>query len=90
MSKAIKIPDATMKLLNSKRMQTELSKEEVYTQYLTNEEAEILKLSVIKQWEFDNIDEEQFQDLLKEVEQNPDNFVLKPNCEGGGNNVWGA
>lgn len=37
MSKAIKIPDSALKLFNSKRMQTELSKEEVYTKYLTKE-----------------------------------------------------
>lgn len=79
-----------MKLLNSKRMQTELSKEEVYTQYLTKEEADVLKLSVIRQWEFDSVGEEEFQSILNQVQQNPDNYVLKPNCEGGGNNFWGA
>jgi hypothetical protein len=65
LSNAIKIPDATLKLFNSKRMQTELSKEEVFSKYLTKEESEILKLSVIRQWEFDDMKEEQFREVLK-------------------------
>jgi hypothetical protein len=65
LSNAIKIPDAALKLFNSKRMQTELSKEEVFSKYLTKEESEILKLSVIRQWEFDDMKEEQFREVLK-------------------------
>jgi hypothetical protein len=53
----VKIPDARMKLLNSKRMQTELSKESVYSRYLTKEEGELLRLSIIGQWEFDDMKE---------------------------------
>ena len=89
LSNAIKVPDAALKLFNSKRMQTELSKEEVFSKYLTKEESEMLKLSVIRQWEFDDMKEEQFREVLKEFEKAKDNFVLKPNCEGGGNNLWG-
>ena len=37
MSNAIKIPTVTMELFNCKRVQTELSKEEVFSQYLTKE-----------------------------------------------------
>ena len=48
----------------------------------------MLKLSVAKQQEFDNLSEEEFQKILEEVKENKDGFVLKPNCEGGGNNFF--
>ncbi len=64
LSNAVKVPDATMKLVNSKRMQAELSKPEVHEKYLTKEEAEVLMLSVIRQWEFDSMTEEEIQRVL--------------------------
>ena len=48
----------------------------------------MLKLSVAKQQEFDNVSEEEFQKILEEVKKDKDGFVLKPNCEGGGNNFF--
>ena len=60
LSTAISIPDATMKLINSKRMQAELSKEEVYKEYLDKEETELIRVSLAKQWDFDNVSEKQF------------------------------
>ena len=47
-----------------------------------------MKLSVAKQWEFDNVSEEEFKKILEKVKENKDGFVLKPNCEGGGNNFF--
>jgi hypothetical protein len=43
--------------MNQKRMQVELSKESVYSQYLSPEEAQLLKKSLVPVWEFDNMTE---------------------------------
>lgn len=67
LSNAIKIPNITFDLMNQKRMQAELSKESVYSQYLSSEEADILKSSLVPIWEFDNMSEEEITQLLKHV-----------------------
>jgi hypothetical protein len=66
-SNAIKIPNITFDLMNQKRMQAELSKESVYSQYLSPEEAALLKSTLVPIWEFDNMSEEDFTSLLKHV-----------------------
>ena len=88
LSNAIKIPTVAMELFNCKRVQTELSKKKIYSKYLTEEEGELLERSVAKQWEFDEMNEEEFQKIFKQVEKDKHGYVLKPNCEGGGNNIF--
>jgi hypothetical protein len=34
------------------------------------------------------MNEEQFKHVFEEVERNKLGYVLKPNCEGGGNNIF--
>ena len=45
-------------------------------------------MSVAKQWEFDEMEEEQYRKVFELVKENKEGFVLKPNCEGGGNNFF--
>lgn len=44
----------------------------------------------VGEWEFDNISEEELSALRERVEANLEGFILKPNMEGGFNNLYGA
>lgn len=41
-------------------------------------------------WGLDNLDDPQTAEVLQQAEEQPDVFVLKPQREGGGNNLYGA
>lgn len=57
LSNAIKIPTVTFDLINQKRMQVELSKESVYKQFLSEEESELLRSTLVPVWDFDSMTE---------------------------------
>ena len=78
-----------MELINQKRMQTELSKPEVLKRFLTEEEVTEIHKVFVKEWDFDNISEEDYQKLLTMVKEKPQDYLIKPNAEGGGNNFFG-
>lgn len=84
------IPDLTYEILNMKRIQCELSKPEVMRKYLNEEEAHILQRSMTQVKELSTLSEQEYNSLLISVKQNPEQWILKPNREGGGNNMFGA
>lgn len=82
------IPNISGFLVNTKRMQTELSKKEVMLKYLSAQETDTLLSSVIEGWTIQN--EEGRQKYLALIEKEGLNeFILKPNEEGGRNNYFG-
>ena len=40
-------------------------------------------------WSLDNPDNPETQDVLQQADMQPDDYVLKPQREGGGNNLYG-
>jgi hypothetical protein len=50
----------------------------------------MLSKTRVGEWNFDEITELEFSALTSKVEANPDGFILKPNMEGGFNNLYGA
>ena len=40
-------------------------------------------------WSLDNLQDPQTQRILREADRRPDDYVLKPQREGGGNNLYG-
>ena len=40
-------------------------------------------------WSLDNLQDPQTQDILRQADIRPDDYVLKPQREGGGNNLYG-
>ena len=65
LSNAISLPPVVMELVNEKRMQAELTKPAVLRKYATEEEAKIIESTLVKEWEFDSLDEESFLKLLQ-------------------------
>lgn len=86
LSQAIVIPSIPMQLINFKRAQQELCRREVLQRYLSGREVEdVLSIST-PMWNFE--DDSQHQQLIA-LTQDAQKYVLKPNREGGGNNIYG-
>ncbi|GJN05011.1 hypothetical protein PR202_ga22604 [Eleusine coracana subsp. coracana] len=83
-SSAIKCPSISYHLVGTKKIQQELAKPNVLERFLDNEE-DIAKLrkSFAGLWSLDN------QEIVKSAIEKPELFVLKPQREGGGNNIYG-
>ena len=85
------VPWVGSDLVGQKRMQAELSKKEVMLKYISEAEADVLLRTVIETWDFENSTEESVKALIEQMEKEGiENFVLKPNGEGGSNNFFGA
>jgi len=83
-SSAIKCPSISYHLVGMKKIQQELAKPNVLERFLDNKE-DIAKLrkSFAGLWSLDN------EEIVKSAIEKPDLFVLKPQREGGGNNIYG-
>eukprot|EP00730_Choanoeca_flexa_P011062 TRINITY_DN2260_c0_g1_i1.p1 TRINITY_DN2260_c0_g1~~TRINITY_DN2260_c0_g1_i1.p1 ORF type:complete len:501 (+),score=125.63 TRINITY_DN2260_c0_g1_i1:101-1603(+) len=91
-SNAIKCPNAACHLVGTKKIQQVLSKPEALRKYLAPEQAEQLLSTFTRFKSLDPADyssSEQFEQELAQVYAHPDDWVLKPQREGGGNNYYG-
>ncbi|KAF0888206.1 hypothetical protein E2562_013662 [Oryza meyeriana var. granulata] len=83
-SSAVKCPSISYHLVGTKKIQQELAKPNVLERFLENKE-EIAKIRkcFAGLWSLDD------EEIVKSAIQNPELFVLKPQREGGGNNIYG-
>jgi len=90
-SRAIKCPNAIYHLLGSKTVQPILAKKGVLERYLKPEDCAKLRSVFAGMTNLDSSieDEERITRVLSDVMKNPENYVLKPQREGGGNNFFG-
>jgi glutathione synthase len=89
LSKAIKCPNVNMQLIGFKKFQYHLAHDIELSRFIKNPEDRLeIKRNFAKFWSFD--DEAKTERIKKMVDDNPEGFVLKPQREGGGNNVYGA
>ena len=92
-SSAVSLPSARTQLANTKLIQLVLAKEEVLRRFVDPEQAKRLAKSCVA---FSKLDEEFTTPDGKTALGrdhglgNPDDWVLKPHREGGGNNFFGA
>eukprot|EP01017_Pseudomicrothorax_dubius_P039715 TRINITY_DN6125_c0_g1_i5.p1 TRINITY_DN6125_c0_g1~~TRINITY_DN6125_c0_g1_i5.p1 ORF type:complete len:616 (-),score=101.01 TRINITY_DN6125_c0_g1_i5:10-1857(-) len=86
-SRAFKLPCVEFQLLNLKYFQLVLSKEKELRRFV-EEEDDIRRLqeTFALFWSFES--EEETKEIYEIVKKNPRGFVLKPQREGGGNNVY--
>ncbi|KAG6646064.1 hypothetical protein CIPAW_08G167300 [Carya illinoinensis] len=84
-SSAIKCPSISYHLAGTKKIQQELAKPDVLERFLDNKE-DIAKLRkcFAGLWSLDD------PNIVKEAIERPELFVMKPQREGGGNNIYGA
>ncbi|XP_024031458.1 glutathione synthetase, chloroplastic, partial [Morus notabilis] len=83
-SSAIKCPSISYHLAGTKKIQQELAKPDVLERFLDNKE-DIAKLRkcFAGLWSLDD------SDIVRKAIERPELFVMKPQREGGGNNIYG-
>lgn len=85
-SHAIQCPSVLTQLAGSKKIQELLTHPDIIRQFVDNEKAEQLEKTFVKMWPLDDSELGLEGQLLAISE--PEGFVLKPQREGGGNNVY--
>lgn len=88
-SRAVKCPDIATHLTGSKKVQQELAKPGVLERWFPNDPEAVrrIRATFVGLYSFD-MGEEGDQTVALAT-ANPDRFVLKPQREGGGNNIYG-
>ncbi|XP_054812564.1 glutathione synthetase, chloroplastic-like [Prosopis cineraria] len=83
-SSAIKCPSISYHLVGSKKVQQELAKPNVLERFLENkDDVAKLRKCFAGLWSLDD------SDIVKNAIERPELFVMKPQREGGGNNIYG-
>ncbi|PWZ34337.1 hypothetical protein Zm00014a_025173 [Zea mays] len=83
-SSAVKCPSISYHLVGTKKIQQELAKPNVLERFLkSEEEIEKVRKCFAGLWSLDD------EDIIKTAVEKPELFVLKPQREGGGNNIYG-
>ncbi|XP_043200663.1 glutathione synthetase-like isoform X1 [Amphibalanus amphitrite] len=86
-SKAIKSPSIQLHLSGTKKVQQELSRPGALERFLNEEEVKLCRSVFTGLYSLDM--NEEGDAAVKMAIANPERFVLKPQREGGGNNVYG-
>jgi len=88
-SLAVKCPSVGHHLAGTKKIQQVLTDRSVVRRFLdSDEEADAVMRVFMKMYTLDN--DATIDALLTETLAHPEKYVLKPQREGGGNNIWGA
>ncbi|CAL0302278.1 unnamed protein product [Lupinus luteus] len=83
-SSAVKCPSISYHLVGSKKIQQELAKPNVLERFLDNkDDIADLRKCFAGLWSLDD------SDIVRKAIERPELFVMKPQREGGGNNIYG-
>jgi glutathione synthetase len=86
-STAVKCPTISYHLTGAKKIQQELARPGVLERFLQDAEAvAALRKCFAGLW---SLDGDESETIIEEAIRAPDGFVLKPQREGGGNNIYG-
>jgi len=90
-SSTIQVPNLSMQLTGMKKIQQVLTKPEIISRFTTPLISKILQETFVQMHSFDEIIETPEGKILAFdwASLNPNNYVLKPQREGGGNNFFG-
>ncbi|CAH1722053.1 unnamed protein product [Chironomus riparius] len=88
-SSAIKCPSIHYHLAGTKKVQQALAKKGILKRFLTDEE-EITRVKEIFTGLYSLDKEEGGDQVVDMVLKNPEGYVMKPQREGGGNNIYGS
>lgn len=88
-SSACKCPSINYHLTGTKKIQQELAKPDNVEKFLSIEDSKKVREFFAGLWGFDNLQDQQIKDVINQAILNPEAFVLKPQREGGGNNLYG-
>ncbi|XP_070796039.1 glutathione synthetase isoform X2 [Pituophis catenifer annectens] len=88
-SRAVKCPDIATQLVGTKKVQQELSRPGVLERFLPNEPEAVAQLRATFTGLYSLEMDEEGDKMVAIAIADPDRFVLKPQREGGGNNLYG-
>ncbi|KAF1743690.1 hypothetical protein MXB_4391 [Myxobolus squamalis] len=88
LSRAIKVPTISQQLSGTKKIQQLLYSEKTLEKYLPKEVAKAIHDTFTGIYPLD-LPHPESDKLLRMIKSNPENYVLKPQREGGGNNIYG-
>lgn len=89
-SNAAKCPTVAYQLAGTKKVQQDLATPGVLERFTaTPQEARQIRGFFAGLWSLDNLQDPSTADVVAEAIRNPEAFVLKPQREGGGNNLYG-
>lgn len=83
---AIKCPSIAMHLAGTKRIQQQLCSPAIVSTFIGASKTEQLLKTCAQIW---NFEDEGIDAAIRSAIENPQGFVLKPQREGGGNNIYG-
>ncbi|GAQ79430.1 glutathione synthetase [Klebsormidium nitens] len=87
-SSAVKCPSISYHLTGAKKIQQELARPGVLERFITNEkDAALLRRHFAGLWALEG---EGSEEIIEKAIADPEGFVLKPQREGGGNNIYGS
>ncbi|MES1907199.1 MAG: hypothetical protein MHM6MM_000363 [Cercozoa sp. M6MM] len=91
-SSAVLVPCVASQLAGTKKVQQLLTQPSVLRRFLSNDEVQRLLpfFAPMYSLSIDEVGEEAVNQIVETVIANPDDFVLKPQREGGGCNFYGA
>lgn len=83
-------PSVAYQLSGAKKVQQDLARPEVLERFLDDkEQVELIRACFAGLWGLDNLSDPETAAVLQQAQEQPDLFVLKPQREGGGNNLYG-
>ncbi|KAK9837801.1 hypothetical protein WJX74_005284 [Apatococcus lobatus] len=88
-SNAALCPSVAYQLTGAKKIQQDLAAGNTLERFLSADEAKLMRKCFAGLWSLDNLEDPETKKVLKEVREHPERFVLKPQREGGGNNLYG-
>ncbi|XP_042321708.1 glutathione synthetase isoform X3 [Sceloporus undulatus] len=88
-SRAVKCPDIATQLVGTKKVQQELSRPGMLERFLPNEPEAVGRLRATFTGLYSLEMDEEGDKMVAMAIADPDRFVLKPQREGGGNNLYG-
>lgn len=88
LSRAVKLPTIGLQLAGCKKIQQLLTIPEVLNEFLPKPLCQKIAQTFIGTFEL-NPSTEEFKTLYNKVKSRPGDYVLKPQREGGGNNIYG-
>lgn len=81
-SNAIKCPNIFLQLSGAKKIQQILANEGITEKYLSKENSELIRKTYAGLYSLN-------KDIIDKVLKDPESYVIKPQREGGGNNIYG-
>lgn len=82
------VPSLNMEILNTKFAQSYITRPDIMRKYLLESEAQELEKTLVEIYSLEDKSQHEINDIVCKVEKSPNSWVLKPNMEGGGNNLY--